>query len=403
MIFAALVALSTLAPAQDGFRETRFHRVHLRNGNFVDGDLLRNEPEAVTLKVSTGELEIARDLVDRVEYVKMRSYREKPVAVAVPPAPKAVAAAPPVPAPKAVVNSPARRRAEDLLRTARHAPDERRQEIVRDLAALGGETLLGLLESLDDAGVRLAGRALRETRAMQLRAPLLDFLHSSNPVVRAEAVSTLATLGHETDLLGDPHPAVRSAALWSAELFKSRASFERAAALCADPSPEVRRQAVRTSFLLAREHELGEPLAQALAAALRGEAVDAARIEILEAVGRLQNAGVWPAVAEELKRSSADVRSAAARCLGELRAPDAAASMAEALLAETAGPVKVALAEAAGRLKSAELIDALRPRLGDPDPKVVRATADALLRISGQNHGVDPVRWSAWWSKVQGR
>lgn len=396
-------ALALLLSSQDGFTETRFHRVHLRNGNFVDGDLLRNEPDMVTLRIGKGELEISRDLVDRVEYVKMRSYLEKPVPVAEPSVPKTAAGAPPLPAAKPVVDSPARRRADELLKAARQAPDERRQEIVRELAALGGEALLGLLDSLDDAGVRLAGRALRETRASQLRAPLLDFLRSPNAVVRAEAVSTLATLGHETDLLGDPHPTVRAAALWSAELFKSRASFERAAALCADPSPEVRRQAVRTAFLVAREHELGEALAQALAAALRGEAVDAARIEILEAVGRLQNAGIWPAVADELKRDAADVRVAAARCLGELRAPDAAPSMIEALLAETAGPVKTALAEAAGRLKSPELIDALISRLSDPDPKVVRATADALVRISGQNHGVDAARWSAWWSKAQGR
>jgi hypothetical protein len=71
------VILALLLALQDqGWTETRFHRVHLRNGNFVDGHLLANEPEAVTLRVKTGELEISRDLVLKVEHMRIRSFEE---------------------------------------------------------------------------------------------------------------------------------------------------------------------------------------------------------------------------------------------------------------------------------------------------------------------------------------
>ena len=42
-------------------------------------------------------------------------------------------------------------------------------------------------------------------------------------------------------------------------------------------------------------------------------------------------------------------------------------------------------------------------RLSDADSRVVRASADALSRITRQNHGVSRARWEAYWAKVQGR
>ncbi|HEX7901407.1 MAG TPA: hypothetical protein VF950_26850, partial [Planctomycetota bacterium] len=82
-MISTLALLTALAAQQTSevWTEIRFHRVHLRNGNFVDGTLVANEQESVTLRVKTGDIEITRDLIDKVEYVKMRSYKEKPADV----------------------------------------------------------------------------------------------------------------------------------------------------------------------------------------------------------------------------------------------------------------------------------------------------------------------------------
>ena len=404
-ILTLLLALQAEAKA-DGWTETRFHRIHLRNGNFVDGDLLRNDPETVTLRVRTGDIEITRDLVERVELVRMRSYAERPTDVAPPaavkPAPEGSPPAPSLalPAP----TGPVQRRAGEIVSSVRHLPVDRRDDALRELAGLGPEgglALILMIETLDDDAVRFAGRALREVRSPLLREPLITLVKSVRPLVRAEAVSSLALLGLEVDLTWDSSPLVRTASLWAAEVFKSRAAFPRAAALCADPSPDVRRQAIRSVFLIAREHGLGDKLRDGLIEALRGEAVPAARVEILDALARLRQATAWTAAADELRRDAVEVRIAAARCLAELRSPDSVSSLADALGSEVAGPVKVALAEAAGRMRQPPLVEPLIARLSDPDPKVVRACADALAAITGQNHGSDPARWTAYWEKAK--
>lgn len=403
MIALALLLLQAAPP--EGWTETRFHRVHLRNGNFLDGQLVANEPEAVTLRVKSGEMEITRDLVMKVEYLRIRSYEDKPTPVP-PPEPVSPEAPPTTavfPEPPA---SPVRSRVEELLSRARRAPEDGKERILSELSATGFEgalLLISLLERLDDASAAFAGRALREIRNPLLRDRLKPLLRSSSPVARAEAVETLSALGVETDLLGDPSPVVRAAALRAAEFFKPRAALSRCAALCGDAHPEVRRLAVRAGFAVARAHDQGAPLVAALVELLRGSAGEAARVDILDALGRLRHADVWASVAEQLKRDEAPVRLGAARCLGELKNAEATPAMAEALEAEASGAVKIALIEAAGKIKDPAVIPALIARLSEEDPKVVRSAADALWRISGQNLGTTRARWEDYWNAIRNR
>jgi len=46
--------------------ETRFHRVHLQNGNFIDGHVLQVTNSDVLLKLPVGEMMIRKDTVDRI-------------------------------------------------------------------------------------------------------------------------------------------------------------------------------------------------------------------------------------------------------------------------------------------------------------------------------------------------
>jgi hypothetical protein len=74
---------SAQAQAQDtSLTETRFHRVFLRNGNFVDGQMIKDTTSDVVLKLRVGEIAIRKDQIDRVELVKMRSLYEAPRPIA---------------------------------------------------------------------------------------------------------------------------------------------------------------------------------------------------------------------------------------------------------------------------------------------------------------------------------
>ena len=79
-----LLPAQTPAPAPAPTAETRFHRVFLKNGNFVDGDLQRIEADTVVLRLKSGDVGINRDLVDRIEIVKMKAADEAPPKVDLP-------------------------------------------------------------------------------------------------------------------------------------------------------------------------------------------------------------------------------------------------------------------------------------------------------------------------------
>jgi HEAT repeat protein len=400
-----IALLLVLAQAGEGWTETRFHRVTLRNGNFLDGQLLANEPESVKLRVKTGEMDVPRDQIAKVEYMRIRSYEDKPTPIL----PAEPVAAEPV-APSAGVlpaaSGPWIDRARDILVNARSAPEERKERAIRELVAGGydcARALLTLIERIGDEEARLAGRALRDMRNPLLKSDVKPLLASRNPVARAEAVETLASLGVETDLLSDGSPLVRTAALRAVEFFKPRASLARAAALCADPNPYVRAQAVRSAFLVAREHDKGADLVDGLLRALDGPADVPSRVEILNALGHLRHASAWSGVAAELKRESPEVKVAAARCLGDLANAEASPAIAEALEDEAPADVSVALVETAGRLKDPQLIPVLIERLSDARPSVSRAALDSLIGISGQNYGPRKDRWEAYWEAVKDR
>src|SRR6185503_8075123 len=53
--------------------DLRFYRVHLRNGNFIDGELVKDTANEVLLRLKVGEMAIRRDQIEKVEFVKMKS------------------------------------------------------------------------------------------------------------------------------------------------------------------------------------------------------------------------------------------------------------------------------------------------------------------------------------------
>ena len=98
LLLGVFALASRPAPAQDGGRDdVRFYRVHLRNGNFLDGHLVRQDASKVVLRMSVGEMIVRRDQIERIEFIKLRSLGE-PARVVPKPAPIAAPAAPARPA-----------------------------------------------------------------------------------------------------------------------------------------------------------------------------------------------------------------------------------------------------------------------------------------------------------------
>src|SRR6185503_11564542 len=77
----AVPGAALFAQDADQFQTIRFHRVHLRNGNVIDGNLVALTDNMATLKLSSGEMSIKRGMIEKIEYIKMRSLLERPPVV----------------------------------------------------------------------------------------------------------------------------------------------------------------------------------------------------------------------------------------------------------------------------------------------------------------------------------
>ena len=90
MLLSLGVLCTALEAQEAGWSETRFHRIHLRNGNFIDGDLIQDTRSMVVLKMPSGDFGVSKNQIARddqgqlrVEFIKMRTFREPPPIVKV--------------------------------------------------------------------------------------------------------------------------------------------------------------------------------------------------------------------------------------------------------------------------------------------------------------------------------
>src|SRR6185436_21134294 len=80
LALALILSLASAAAAQQqdqaGWVYTRFYRVHLRNGNCVDGDLVKRTDKEVIIRLPSGEISFRNDQIEKVEFVKLKSYND---------------------------------------------------------------------------------------------------------------------------------------------------------------------------------------------------------------------------------------------------------------------------------------------------------------------------------------
>lgn len=408
---ASLFLGLTCPGVQDQTSDTRFDRVHLRNGNFVDGRIVKSSPTEITLKLQVGEMTVRRDQIERIEKVAMKSITEsqKPP----PPTPPT-----PVPAklrekedprPPPPAGSEIQKKVVEIFTELHRADFESKPRVLEKFGALGEEGALFLAEQLpilDAASAPYAAAALGRLREPKTLPILAAQLRHPKGSVRGLAASALGPFGDSapaaeiTGLLSDPDPAVRGAAVGAVHQIAPREALAPLSRLTADPSPEVRARAVEAIFDVARRNEMQRDLAVALASVIE-RAPATTRPDVLRAIGRTGSKDLWNSAAPHLRDPSPRVRAAAAACLGELGAADASESILLAAQAEQEKEPRLALASAAEKLRVIAAAGPMIAWLRAEDAALKKAVQDALKALTGQDLGADADAWQKYWDSAR--
>lgn len=390
---AALLALAAplAARAQESpspWIETRFHRIHLRNGNFIDGQLLQETRRALTLNLQkSGEFVVYRDLIERVEYIKMRSLREAPPAPLVE-APKKEEDSVKIPAPETTpdpVKAPSlaaleklyspetRGSIERLLSTHAAADPVFRRDLEPQILALGPD------------GVAYAC-LLARTRKQGVDHPALILA-----LGKLGGPDVLPTL---LEILRSPVGFESRTAVIQALLFQdSPTAIEAVHRAVDDSSAQVRKSATEAVI------KLGE----------KGLANEGILIEMLKAggdksaianvLGKLGNEAALDALSRLLQEGEAPEKIAALQALGAFRRTDDGAYAAGLL--DHANPfLRKEASLFLGRMKYGPAVLDLIATLEDEDASVGSGALWSLRQITGETYGADTALWKTWWERA---
>lgn len=431
-IAVALLAAAAAAAAQE-FTETRFTRIHLRNGNFIDGNILRNTEKAVTVKINMkdgrGELVIRREHIARIEEMRIRSLKEEPRIIETPvttPTP------PPIPPdrrdpfekvdpPKTNPEIPAnpnepfepkgtvQEKVDQILEQLKKTDVDRRYQVMEMLFKVGpgtGPHLAGQLERLDDQIRGLAVTAIKHLKEKGSVTPLLKALESSIPGVRSSAASALGGLEDLScspklrALLSDQDGLVRSNAIQSLQALGDRDAFDPIARLILDPDRAIRATSILALASLAGQHQLQDDLARTLSEAVQS-AKGEAKADIVVAIGRSGRKELWKSLTPLLLDDAPNVRGVAATALADLDAKESEEIVVERLGAEPEVGAWINLAGTAQRLNFQKSIPAIISRMSDPNLNFRMGASRTLRALTGQNLGTDQEKWSQWYEAAK--
>lgn len=430
-LFAAAIlgSLASAVPAQDGtWSETRFHRVHLRNGNFIDGRLVQDTNAMVVLKLPSGEFGIRKDQVARdhdgrlrVEFVKMRTFHEAPRIVKVKAADPAAAAE--APSEAEALKKKAKRASDDplvapptgtkgeqmvqLLERLKAAPPEKKSPLAQSIMAFGKEGavfLAGSLVSLDDAGVASAAFALGQAKEPETLPVLRGLVDHRSPTVRSCVAEALGVMGDSSDLIRlrsmvkDPDAWVRASVISTLGRVKDRDSFGPIGRALLDADAFVRKQAMEALTSLSGQFDLKDDYRRALSDALESSS-GAVKADLIRGAGASRDKGMSRPLIRLLTDDDPLIRAHTITALCDLDAKDATDQIVHLFTTERDYWPRVQLAAAADKMRLTVAIEHLIGWLLDRDQNIQLAASRALRSLTGQNLGVNAVAWADWWSK----
>ena len=426
-------ASATGAGAQEyTWKETRFHRVHLRNGNFVDGQLLRVTDVEILLEMNEGQIAFRRNMVDRVELMKIRTLGEKPKLdpPLIKPGPTTKATPKPTnlegepisdkstkalysPEPETPEGADLKSRTAQLLNRLRYSTPDQRDGLIEEFTRLPDQPapyLADLLDTLSPEAASYVGMALIRMKDPDALPALARQLESGKPHVRSQAALIIGTTGNVDyaprlrRLLADPSQAVRVAVIDALKQLGDYDSLESIIDLIMDSDAEIRVSATRAALELGLKYDSKPRVANGIKRALDG-IVDPNRAEevadLLRALGSTGLQEFSSKVASYLNDVEPDVRAAAASSLTTLAAPSSLDAILERMTVEQSPTVLVQLAAAARALKSQRAIDPLIEMLKSPDSRVQQSALITLRALTRQSFGVDPEGWTGWWEQAR--
>ena len=280
-----------------------------------------------------------------------------------------------------------------LLTLAKDAHPYTRAFAVKGLAALRDPSALPTLMPLLTSGERSVLietiRAVGRIGDPSTAPPLLKFIRdsSTDPHVRLEAVNALGGLKgglpalaevNDTllDLMTDPNPAIRAAALRSVATMDPENFVAILSAL--DPDPHWSVRAALAGVLGALVPEIALPRLKAMLA----DSDQRVLPSVLEALVKMKAPDAPQVLLDALKRDDPVVRAAAASGIGELKPPNGAAALADAYRFGQRDAMYNARAAALAALTkygAAEATPVLKSAFADKD-WTVRVRAVMLLR-----------------------
>jgi HEAT repeat protein len=388
--------------------------VHLRNGNFIDGNVTGLSEREVSLKLrEAGDMNIRRDTIDRIELIKMRSLLEKPKldpplkrVAAKPTATGAKAVEPIVPVPE--VEAALKSNVSAILGRMRIATPDQREDLLRELAQMpnAGPYLASQMGTVNDDSVEYVAGALRAMKDPESLPYIAAQLESSREIVAICAVRLIGDLEDPNwvrfvrPMMNHSQTAIRSAAIATLSRLNDRDSLPNILDLLGESERPVRTGAIVAALTLGRKFDEVELVSKAFRLALRSPAREALA-DLLSGAGRLMEPKLWDAVTPHLRDGEADVRAAAADALGAMVAKEAADALISQMRVESDRKARLRMARAAGLIKNVKLAEPLLEWLKDQDEDVVKAAHKGLEDISGKKMNAEYQLWAAWWDQVR--
>jgi len=420
------------------------HRIHLLNGNSIDGVLLRLDSRRALafLRLPIGEMavrfsEISRMSVAaaekcclglpggdyRIHGIRPRTKGEKAVQTVVEKEPREkepeeqiprIVETPVVIEPSRLptTDSDVRRRVDEYLKKIRAATESEREGLIPGLLDLGpgaAEYLADLIDRTDEETALWIVTALQGRNDPRSVGILTDKLKSKVAWVRWASIQALSMMIEPESVallrpsLQDPDPAVRMAAISAVEKLLDEESLEPIARLTADPDPGVGRRAGVALGILAKKYERIPDAVEMLTNFLP-DVSGKTRAEVIEALWKLGDPESAATIVPYVSDSEPAVRISAVRGCGELKSKEAIAGLAERLREEPDRWVKVQICNAFDKIRSDEAIGPLIDLMEeDEDSEIDEAASRALQHITGQREfGQDHDQWREWWNKRGG-
>jgi HEAT repeat protein len=411
-------AASSLKAQEVTWVETSFHRVHLLNGNFIDGQVLKVTDNDVFLRLSAGDMAIRKNTIDRIELVKMRSIKEKPKLD--PPLKKVPAAEigtplqrlksassfPPAPASDELIQNVGA-----ILSRLKIAKPDQKDGLIEQLAGMphAGAYEASLIPTVDEEAAYALRSALLRSKDPQAAPYLVRALDSDKAYVQMTALSLLGILGTVDDcrsirpFLSDSFvPAVRSMAIETLQQLKDVSSLGVIADLVGVRDDAIRLAAINAALELGLQNDRGALVSDSIRRNLNGSQGKVAK-ELLSAITRGKFTDLWSAAVPFLSDSDPLLRKTAAFTLQTLAVPDSIEAIVIRLQQEEDTRILVELANAAAKLKSSSAIPALIRLLGNDSNDVVQAAAAALTVTTHERFGTNKAKWTEWWDRNSAR